>query len=78
MVNTPDKMFKLYSEKITYQRHQGLKNPNHNPHDNAVLNENFLAANPLHIETEKASMERAMLIQINDSKSMSYSFVLQK
>ena len=44
--------------------------PNHNPHNKAVLSENFFVANPLHIETEKASIERATLIASNVKMSI--------
>ena len=46
------------------------KPPNHNPHRKAVLNENLLVARPLHIDTEKASIESAMLMLIRDIRSM--------
>ena len=44
--------------------------PNHNPHNKAVLKENFFVANPLQIDTEKASIERATLIASNVKMSI--------
>ena len=46
--------------------------PNHNPHNKAVLKENFLVAKPLQIETEKASIERATLIASKEIISIVY------